>query len=404
MLYPRITRRSTAADPQPEGRTSSHQILPPKKQNTPWMLQAVRGGYFGVRLGNWPKNEAREYLRTCNIKTSMVEYIIESALSDKMNGVVNVEQVEPKFWKQIDCFGKFKFPNLPLHGLCHGIVPDVMSIIHQVFKKYRKMESFCQHSNPILDVVAGFGLDYMKVKLLPKAAWVGENSLAYSRLMTYLYGSYLLNDDLGGTEEAKVTKTFLRCMLNLFQALMSILMMRTAPSSEVINDHIKLFMSSAHYLHNHHGLLDTSEKSTVHPGEKANKPGKAQSVKKTFVHLQSKVALVAMLAELGEDTNGNIGDLRKRLGNVTVPRLKTKLKSLGGQSTKNKKKDDLFLLLRQTVVPDATDTTTTNQEDAGGTATKPKVEKMCWNKGNWLSFMANIARQIDYLGPLHLIW
>ena len=31
-----------------------------------------------------------------------------------------------------------------------------------------------------------------------------------------------------------------------------------------------------------------------------------------------------------------------------------------------------------------------------------KSENMCWNRGNWLSFMANIVAQIDYLGALHL--
>ena len=35
---------------------------------------------------------------------------------------------------------------------------------------------------------------------------------------------------------------------------------------------------------------------------------------------------------------------------------------------------------------------------------KFKSENMCWNRGNWLSFMANIVAQIDYLGALHLLW
>jgi hypothetical protein len=34
----------------------------------------------------------------------------------------------------------------------------------------------------------------------------------------------------------------------------------------------------------------------------------------------------------------------------------------------------------------------------------PKTEKMCWNKGNWLSFLINISSQIEYLGSLRLIW
>ena len=29
---------------------------------------------------------------------------------------------------------------------------------------------------------------------------------------------------------------------------------------------------------------------------------------------------------------------------------------------------------------------------------------MCWNRGNWLSFLANIPGQMKYLGPLPWIW
>ena len=36
--------------------------------------------------------------------------------------------------------------------------------------------------------------------------------------------------------------------------------------------------------------------------------------------------------------------------------------------------------------------------------TQVKRERKCWNRGNWLSFLTNIAGQIHYLGPLQLIW
>ena len=39
-----------------------------------------------------------------------------------------------------------------------------------------------------------------------------------------------------------------------------------------------------------------------------------------------------------------------------------------------------------------------------GVTKQNKSEKMCWNKGYWLSFMANIVEQVAYLGVLRLIW
>lgn len=241
--YPKCYPEMTGVHPQPEGRRISHKILPPKKLSTEWMLRVVTTRYFGVNVGNWPVTQAREHFRTCNLKTSKAEEIINAALLDHKNVVVDASKAEPFFWKQIDCLGSFKFPNLPLHGLCHGTIRDVMSIIHQVFKKYKKMASFIEYANQILEMVRAFGLDFMKVKSLPKAAWVGENCLAYSRLMTYIYGPYPMRGDaVGDKDEAKVIKPFLRCPINLFQVLMSIFMTRTAPSKDVIDDHIKLFM------------------------------------------------------------------------------------------------------------------------------------------------------------------
>ena len=41
---------------------------------------------------------------------------------------------------------------------------------------------------------------------------------------------------------------------------------------------------------------------------------------------------------------------------------------------------------------------------SGQEKSKSKGKGMCWNKGYWLSFMANIVKQISYIGVLRLIW
>ena len=68
-----------------------------------------------------------------------------------------------------------------------------------------------------------------------------------------------MNNQLGSTEETKITPKFITCMLNSFQSLMSIFMIRTVYEMDVIDDHTKLFVSSAHYLHKIHGKLDTND-------------------------------------------------------------------------------------------------------------------------------------------------
>ena len=245
-----------------------------------------------------------------------------------------------------------------------------MSIIHQVFKKYKNMASFIEYANQILETVCAFRLDFMKLKSLPKAAWFGDNCLAYSRLMTFLYGSYLMRDNaLGDSDGAKVIKPFVRCLINSFQVLMSIFMTKTAPSKEVINDHIKLFMSSAHYLHKQHGTLDTSEKdrNTKTPTKKPV----------NFLRRQPRSTLEAMLAFLGKNIQGGLPQMVNRVNDVTMADIKPKLATLGHTQVRSKIEAFKFICQEVRHIDNTGDGDT-----SGSTYAKSKKEKMCWNKGN----------------------
>jgi len=120
----------------------------------------------------------------------------------------------------------------------------------------QRNQKFYKYANPIIDDIAAFRLDYCKTKALPKSAWVGGNSMAFMRIISYLYGSFLMNNELGDLEEARITVYYIKCMLNSFQALISTLMNMKEVPTTTIDNHIKLFMSSTHYLHKKHGNLD----------------------------------------------------------------------------------------------------------------------------------------------------
>jgi hypothetical protein len=64
----------------PEGREAGLKFLPPVKLSSKWMSQAIRCGYYGVRLGKWTKAVLDEYFRTCNIKTSVVGDVFDRAV------------------------------------------------------------------------------------------------------------------------------------------------------------------------------------------------------------------------------------------------------------------------------------------------------------------------------------
>ena len=43
-------------------------------------------------------------------------------------------------------------------------------------------------------------------------------------------------------------------------------------------------------------------------------------------------------------------------------------------------------------------------DDRNNAEKKMKKETRCWDKGNWLTCMQQIADQVEYLGQVRLIW
>ena len=98
--------------------------------------------------------------------------------------------------------------------------------------------------------------------------------------------------------------------------------------------------------------------------------------------------------------DGNLGTLRNRFNSITVSQLQKKLEALTGEKVTENSKDQLHHLLYEVVIPDEDKPSGAEDANAGS----KKKEKMCWNRGNRLSFMAENSRQIHHLGPLRLIW
>jgi hypothetical protein len=409
-----------APEQMPEGRTAGMDFLPPIKLNNAWVMQTIRCGYYGVRLGGWKLATIREYLKTCNIKQKTADEVYDQATEDKNAAGETVEQEQlisdakkavPAFFEKVNCWESFRFPNLPMHGLGHGMIPDVMEIVHSVFKKYGKMTEFIKFANNTLTDVASLRLDFCKTKILPKAAWVGENSMAFMRLMPYLYGMYLLNNRLGKSEEARMTAVYLKCFVNSFQVYVSLLMSKQRVEPKVLVVHMKLFMSAAHYLHKYHGNLNKKKSNEAGPGKKSRlgmKPPK-------FTETQSAATLQKIAQKLeigGVSQSTDKKKLISKLKQLSVNTLKKRISKLSEQErekateltlTGKEKKEDLIRLVHNFFL--------VGENDQDGADEGPeewngidKAESMCWVRGNWLSFMANMVDQVSYLGQLHLIW
>ena len=101
---------------EPKGRESGTEQIGGVKLSTEWILKAGRHAYTNLQSGHWGKATALEYLKTCNIKGSRVDIIIAKAEDDKNSGIHDPSSIDHKTWNLIDCFGHYKFPDVPMHA------------------------------------------------------------------------------------------------------------------------------------------------------------------------------------------------------------------------------------------------------------------------------------------------
>lgn len=395
-------------DGAPAGREPGQSHLGPVKLSNEFLKKAATFGYKKRLRNKWSKPQLFAYLRTCNINDDRITKIEERAVCDRLNNRESQPwEYMPKAWAY-NLFEGFRLPDLPLHGLGHGIIPDTMDITHQIFKQNDRFQRYCSFANRTLIDVGSMRLDYCKTKVLPKAAWVGENSMAYMRLLPYLYGMFLSRVGLKKNASLKVQETVanLRCLLNALQALMSVLMSRVHVDRDTIDNHIKVLMCAADRLHRRYGCL----------GRDSN-GGKAQRDLIASLPLDD---LVTILDDFGMDTLGNSKNMRKAIAGIKKTDLAarcvnhgvsmTRADGTGGQATKVDLQVALFShLLKRNIRKGNTSADTSEQDEEAeeGRAEEQnssEKEKLCWNKGNWLSFLVNIAAQIEFRGPLPWTW
>ena len=89
----------------------------------------------------------------------------------------------------------------------------------------------------------------MHVKQLPKTQWLAEDELGFSQIMAFIYGQFFFFLKMTLKESATTTKSALlasRQMIVSLQVILALLMSPKDPALNVIDRHIKLFLSCCH--------------------------------------------------------------------------------------------------------------------------------------------------------------
>lgn len=357
---------------------------------------AAKYAYAQLARGHWTKKETEAWLRTNNIKGSIADHVLATAEVDReARRYFPSSFVAYELWTgEEKMFGSFQFPVLPMHGLFHGKGNDHMNVLNTILVHYKRMTHFCDYANRIIAEIQTFGVDYLKVKPFPKLAWVAENSMAAIRLVPYLYGTYLMSHPLKSSSDHSTERLMklLRCFINSFQAYVAVLMsVDKPPLAETIQNHAKLYMSSAHYLELEFRLIKSSSK----PSRKEVPKSPEEVVKKAIDKLLVK-ELDCIFTDLGslECIRGERKDVKQdKLRGMTSAEIRSFLDSQKVSYSAGASRAELMLQMFKVmdIISDK------NSE-------REMEQRMWWNKGYWLTFLTIVPDQVQYLGPLRFIW
>ena len=135
-----------------------------------------------------------------------------------------------------------------MHLLGHGIIGSLVELLEKVFTDHKLWSKFVEFANKIIVDVASFSLDWCKVKLLPKANWLGEDCFGFGRLMLYIVNQFLSKHDLTklpfNTNEEQVES--LKELLNSFTAMLYSVMCKDHVPKKTHDLQIKIFLTCCH--------------------------------------------------------------------------------------------------------------------------------------------------------------
>ena len=391
----------------PPERKPGMQHLGPMRQTSFALRSACIYAYHAYRVRTWKKTEAAQFLRTCNINDKRIGIVMEKAEYDgNLERISEPQEYLPEIWsteEKHDIFKRFKRPDLPLHAIAHGIIDDVMQSIHQIFAHWKKFTEYVEKiANPTILDVAGFRLSWCKLKSLPKTAWIGENEMAYMRLMPYLCGRFFVTGNFSSEVSQHVTN--IKRLINALQSFVSLVMSKGQTCPKRVQAVLKLLMSTAHQLQEEYGSL--KKKAVIDDSNKKN------TNLLNIIEDLSRDELISLLKQLSSSAveEKNTPELRKCLDQkCTVNEMKKKLNELGLKmsSRGNAKKIDYQITLFSHLLNRnlSSNCASNKQAKNGDESDKERdFDGFMWKKGAWMSLCTNLASQITFLGNLPLIW
>lgn len=248
----------------PEHRPVPSTTVAPWKIDFNWLRKGCEFAYHNLIHRSttsgkrWLSGEATAYLRTFSINTVVRKMVWAKAKEHNKGSQLAAEELPlaPYIW---NCgLSSSVFVASIMHQLFHGVIPDIMEVLHSFMTEHNLLTKFEEHANVYLKEISDMRLDWCKVKKLPKKQWLAEDVLGLSRIMPFIYSQFFFNLSIPeSSDTTEDTLHAIRQLLNALHVMTSLLMSKREIDPDIIDQHIKIFLSCCDRLsESHYGRHD----------------------------------------------------------------------------------------------------------------------------------------------------
>jgi hypothetical protein len=243
--YPRTCDPNSPTPPRLRPVPTSH--FRPVELDFWWMICAVKFAAHNIIHHSWKKDPTRSYLKSCAIPDRVINKLYTrfnkmDPNNDDQGVEVASNEYIPYVWLSVACMGAWI--DAGMHHVFHGVVARIMALMEEVMTEEKKNATFDDVVNPHLSEIKSMRLDWLHIKNLPKTQWLAEDELGFSRIACFIYGQFFLNVTLrDATNTTPLTRKLLRQMIVAMHVMIALLMTPRDPVLDIIDRHIKLFLS-----------------------------------------------------------------------------------------------------------------------------------------------------------------
>ena len=249
---------------RPINNNSTVKGLFPVKLEYKWLKQGCQFSFHNIYHGVWTKANAQTYNQSIGINIRFSTKIIQDASNLKLKHPNHQDPVStlefPPYW----CMdiNLHQCIDTPMHLLFQGIIKSVIEVSILLLKKHSRNTYFARIVSPLMSKIKAIQCEFCRLetfngdKQTTLGGWIAENYLGFSRVMICILSQACkLLSEVNGMMGLIEFEFFIQACFCFIARLMT----KNHVSTQEIDDYIKLFLTSLHYLESVSGIRENKQ-------------------------------------------------------------------------------------------------------------------------------------------------